>query len=363
MLPDIFEYIKWRGDLSFHSDPPNEIDALVFSGLAYICFGAVFSADLTARMTLRDAARAVLSMPEALSRSQIRNDRELLKNALESRRFGNCILTHYIDRIVPEEETQFAAVAFLLDDGSAFLAFRGTDDSLTGWKEDFNMSFLESVPAQRMAVEYVDLFARSYVMPLRLAGHSKGGNLAVYAGARVAENIQSRILRVYNNDGPGFGPHMMTDEGYLRIVPKIRTFVPQSSVIGMLLEHEEPYTVVKSDQVSLLQHDFYSWRLVANTFTRVEDITADSRFLDMTIKNWIAQMSPQDRNTLVDALFGLLESGEVKNAMDIFHPRNIRHYMKALSENGNMRKLFSDEFRSLVAAAKKAREQFGIAEK
>ena len=361
-MPDIFDYIKWRGDLSFHSDPPNEVDALVFSGLAYICYGAVLPADISTRLTLREAAREVLAMPDLLSRSQIKNDRELLKVASESDRFGNCILTHYVEYIAPEEETQFAAITFLLDDGSAFLAFRGTDDSLTGWKEDFNMSFLESVPAQRMAVEYVESFAQSHTLLLRLAGHSKGGNLAVYAGARVAEKIQNRILRVYNNDGPGFGTHMMKDEGYLRIIPKIRTFVPQSSVIGMLLEHEESYTVIRSDQVSLLQHDFYSWRLLGKAFIRVEDVTAGSRFLDMTIKKWIAQMSPHERNVLVDTLFDLLESGEVRNAMDIFHPRNIRHYMKALSANGNMRKLFSDELRNLVAAARKARDRFGIEE-
>ena len=362
-MPDIFDYIRWRGDLSFQKDPPNEIDALVFSGLAYICYGAALSSDISTSVTLRQAARDVLAAPDPLSRAQIRKDLSLLKTASESERFGNCVLTRYVDRIIPQLETQFAAVTFLLDDGSAFLTFRGTDDSLTGWKEDFNMSFLESVPAQRMAVEYVESFAQSFVMPLRLAGHSKGGNLAVYAGARVSEIIQNRILRVYNNDGPGFGSHMMTDEGYRRIVPKIRTFVPQSSVIGMLLEHEEPYTVVKSDQVSLLQHDFYSWRLMANAFITVEDITADSRFLDMTIKNWVAQMSPQERNVLVDALFGLLESGEVNSAMDIFQLRNIRHYLKALSANGNMRKLFTDELRSLVVAAKKARERFAITEK
>ena len=362
-MPDIFDYIKWRGDLSFSCDPPNEIDALVFSGLSYICYSGELSADPSGRVTLQEAARKILAMPDALSRSQIKNDRELLKTASESERFGNCILTHYSEHIVPEEETQFAAVTFLLDDGSAFLAFRGTDDSLTGWKEDFNMSFQESVPAQRMAVDYVETFVRSHAMPLRLGGHSKGGNLAVYAGARVSEDIQKRILRVYNNDGPGFGDHMMKDDGYLRIIPKIRTFIPQSSVIGMLLEHEEPYTVIRSDQVSLLQHDFYSWRLQTKAFIRMEAITEDSRFLDLTIKNWIAEMSPQERNLLVDALFGLLESGEVSNAMDIFHPKNIRHYLKALSANGNMRKLFSDELRSLVAAARKAREQFGIAEK
>ena len=361
-LTDVFDYIRWRGDLTFRQDPPNEVDALVFSALAYIRYCGQLEDGINSVRLLRDAYQDFLSFEGSNLRVRVKRDLELFKAAAQSVRFGECALCMYMERFIPEEETQFAAVTFLLDDGSAFLAFRGTDDTLVGWKEDFNMSFQQTVPAQRLALEYTELFASIHLMPLRLGGHSKGGNLAVYAGAGVSPDIQKRILEVYNNDGPGFSEDFITDSGYLRIVPKIKTFVPQSSVIGMLLEHEEPYIVIRSNQVSLLQHEIYSWEVIGKRFVEMESITADSRFLDLTIKNWIAEMTPQERNILVDALYDLLSSGEVDSALDIFRLKNIRHYLKALSTNGNMRKLFSDELRSLVAAAKKATEQFTLPE-
>lgn len=362
-MTDVFDYIKWRGDLTFRQDPPNAVDALVFSALAYLRYCGELEVSFSARIPLQKAAADFFEQKEHETRVRVKKDLELLKAAAGSVRFGSCILTRYMDRSIPERETQFAAISFLLDDGSAFLAFRGTDDTLMGWKEDFNMSFQESVPAQRLALGYAKSLADDFLLPLRLGGHSKGGNLAVFAAAGVSQDIQKRILAVFNNDGPGFSEQMMTDPGYIRIIPKIRTFVPQSSVIGMLLEHEEPYVVVRSNQVSLLQHEIYSWEIIGKSFVEMEEITVDSRFLNLTIKNWIAGMTPAERNVLVDALFDLLASGEVDSALDIFQLKNIRHYLKALSENGNMRKLFSEELRALVAAARKAKQEFNLAPK
>lgn len=359
-MTDLFDYIKWRGDLTFRQDPPNAVDALIFSALAYIRYTGILENSFNSRVSLHDAAEELFAIKDHTSRVRVKRDLELLKAAAASTRFSRCFLCRYMERSIPERETQFAAVSFLLDDGSAFLAFRGTDDTLMGWKEDFNMSFQDSVPSQRLALGYVKSFADDFLLPLRLGGHSKGGNLAVFAGAGVSQEIQKRILAVYNNDGPGFSEQMTKGPGYIRIVPKIRTFVPQSSVIGMLLEHEEPYTVVRSNQVSLLQHEIYSWEIVGKNFVEMEEITADSRFLNLTIKNWIAEMSPEERNVLVDAMFDLLASGEVNSALDIFQLKNIRHYLKALSENGNMRKLFSTELRALVAAARKAKQEFDL---
>ena len=151
---------------------------------------------------------------------------------------------------------------------------------------------------------------------------------------------------------------MMGDPGYLRMVPRIRTFIPQSSVIGMLLEHEEPYTVIKSKTVGLLQHDPYSWEVLGPGFMRMEEISEDSRFLDATIKTWFADMTNQERNQLVDAMFALLGTGGVENAWDIFHPRSIGNYLKTLSTDGNIRRILSGEFQGLVEAAKKTRERF-----
>jgi len=217
------------------------------------------------------------------------------------------------------------------------------------------MTFQQTIPAQRLAAQYVREVAAEYSVPMRLGGHSKGGNLAVFAAARSSPMVQQHILDVYNHDGPGFTKYMMGDPGYLAMVPRIRTYVPQSSVIGMLLEHEEPYTVIRSKTVSLLQHDPYSWELMGREFVRMQEVTEGSQFLDSTIKTWFAEMTNQERNQLVDVMFTLLGTGGVENALDIFHPKNTLKYLKTLSTDDNMRKVLSSEFQSLIEAAKKTK--------
>ena len=150
----------------------------------------------------------------------------------------------------------------------------------------------------------------------------------------------------------------MGDPGYLAMVPRIKTYIPQSSVIGMLLEHEEPYTVIHSKSVGLLQHDLYSWEVLGRAFLRVQEVTESSLFLDSTIKTWFAEMTNQERNQLVDVMFTLLGTGGVESAIDIFHPRNIKTYVKTLSSDENMRRVLSTEFQSLLEAAKRTRVRF-----
>jgi len=361
-MATMFDYLKWRGDLTFTQDPPNAVDALIFSTLSYISYGGMVEADPKTPVFLRDAAEAFFALPDHEERIRVKNDLELLHEAAKTVRFGYTRLTDYRDLLIPEQETQFAAMTFHLDDGTAFLAFRGTDNTLVGWKEDFNMSFQQTVPAQRMALQYVREIAGEYDVPLRLGGHSKGGNLAVFGAARSSPMIQRQILEVYNHDGPGFTKYMMGDPGYLAIVPKIKTFIPESSVIGMLLEHEEPYSVIKSKTVSLLQHDPYSWEVMGKSFVTMQEISEESRFVDATIKEWFAEMTNQERGRLVDVMFTLLGTGGVENTLEIFHPKNIRNYLKTLSADENMRRVLSSEFQSLIEAARKTKAQFEQAE-
>ena len=354
----MFDYIQWRGDLTFTQDPPNCVDALIFSTLSYIGYGGLVESQPEQSVLLRDAAALFFTMENVENKVRVEKDLELLRKAAECTRFGYTKIVRYRDVLIPEQETQFAAMTFLLDDGTAFLAFRGTDYSLVGWKEDFNMSFRQTVPAQLLAQQYVREVAAEYAMPMRLGGHSKGGNLAVFAAARVGPLLQKQILEVYNHDGPGFTQYMMGDPGYLAMVPRIRTYIPESSVIGMLLEHEESYVVVKSRSVSLLQHDPYSWEILGRGFITAEDISEDSRFLDAAIKTWFAEMTDQERGRLVDVLFTLLGTGGVESALDIFHPRNTLAYLKTLSADDNMRKVLSGEFQSFLEAARRARSRF-----
>ena len=357
-MADLFDYLLWRGDLTFSQDPPNAVDALIFSGLAYIEYGAAVESDPGTPVKLKEAAESFFALEDHETRSRTLKDQDLLAEAAASKRFGSCDICMYRSQLILEQETQFAAMTFLLDDGSMFLAFRGTDNSLVGWKEDFNMTFQQTIPAQRLAVQYTRDVALEFARPMHLGGHSKGGNLAVFAAARSSPMIRQGIQQVFNNDGPGFTKYLMGDPGYLAMVPKIRTFIPQSSVIGMLLEHEEPYTVVRSKSVGLLQHDLYTWDVMGKEFITVEEITEGSQFADATIKEWFAGMTNQERNQLVDVMFSLLGSGGADSVQELLHPKNIRTYIKTLSSDENLRRVLSSEFQGLIEAAKKTKARF-----
>ena len=351
-MADVREYIRWRGDLSYRQDCLNPVDALVFCALSYVRFEEILPESTKPRL-LRDVAKEFLEIPDADKYCRSKNDPDLLVLAAQSDRFGSCSMVLCRSEFLPEQETQFFGVTFLLDDGSSMIVFRGTDSSVIGWKEDFNMSFQQTVPCQLLALSYVRDVAFEYPGPIRICGHSKGGNMAVFAGARSSPGLQQRILDIFNNDGPGFSDYMMGDPGYKAIVPVIHTFVPQSSVIGMLMDHEEPYTIIKARQIGLMQHDIYNWEISGPGFIRMEEITADSRFLNVTIRNWAASMSSQQRNDVVDAIFGMLQEGRVEDTEQLFQPRNIRGYLKYLGANEETRKTITVEFQGFLDAAKK----------
>lgn len=347
----MFDYISWRGDLSFSAVPFGPVDALVFSSLVYLDFQGVVPSDMAHPVPLHVAAEAFGALADSGERTRVKEDLALLKAAGASPRFRNTRLGFYRTRLLEAEQTQFAAMAWLLEDGTVFLAFRGTDGTLIGWKEDFNMSFQSSVPAQREAADYTREFADSFPVLLRLGGHSKGGNLAVYAGAKLGAQRQKRLLAVYNLDGPGFTESLLGDPGYLALVPKIHTYIPESSVIGILLEHEDAYTVIKSRQVGVLQHEPYSWEIMGGDFVHVGQMSPGSRFVDRTIKNWIRDMSREDREALVEAMYRLLSAGGASQVEELLHPRSIRAFFKTLSGDRELQKRLGSELLELLRAA------------
>lgn len=345
---DMFDYLEWRGDLPFLRVEPNPVDLLIFSTLSYIHYDGIVPETPDRRISLRDAAERFFAQTDIEDKVRVKKDLELLEEAANSDRFGEVGMSFYRSVFDPEEETQFAAVTYYLNDGTAVIAFRGTDRTLVGWKEDFNMSFQESVPAQREALKYLEEFAINTLMPIRLTGHSKGGNLAVYAAAKTEPFIRQRILSIHNQDGPGFSEKMMTDPGYLAVVPKIATYVPESSVVGILLEHEEPYTVIKSKQIGPMQHDPYSWETMRNDFIHSESISESSRFLDQTTKAWLASMSIKERNVLVDVIYEILTVGGASKTGDLMNPKQIGNYVKSLATDEKKRALVGNRLVDLV---------------
>ena len=352
-MPDLFDYLTWRGDIPMTQVPLCPVDCHILSTLVYVQFQDILPTGLSGTVTVGQAAKAYLARPQnQRGPVRVKADLALLEAIQNAPRFADLALCFYDDRFVPQEEMQFAAMAVLPGDGSALLTFRGTDSTMVGWKEDFNMSFMDSVPAQRAALDYAERFAARFPGPLTLAGHSKGGNLAVYAAAKCQPKIRNRIRAVYNLDGPGFPAAFLEAPGYQELLPRIHTFVPQSSVIGMLLEHEESYTVVKSRHIGIFQHDPYTWEVLGGDFIRVEEVTEGSRIFDQTVKTWVAQLSPADRSAFVDAVFDLIAAGDIDYTDELRRPGNLLAALKALKDTDDKtRRLLADTLARFVKAA------------
>ena len=312
-MPNILDYLDWRGDLEFQRDPLNEVDNLVFSVLSYMDFaGAVPTIDEAGSVSLADAAEAIKQMPDQItapitstffSRLPV-----LLEKCADSERFRDVRLSHYINRVSFEEAEQFSALVFSIDDTTHFVAFSGTDDTLVGWKEDLQMSFREVVPAQRSAVEYLELVMSHLPGVFYLGGHSKGGNLAVFSAANLPADLQPSILLMYNNDGPGFQRAIIESPGYQRIANRIITFLPQSSVVGMLLNQSGLYQVVESDESGFMQHNAFSWEVVGRNFMYQEGLSASSIKFNTVLREWLDTVPFEEREEFINVLFTILEA-------------------------------------------------------
>ncbi len=308
-MADCFDYLDWRGDVPFRAAAPNEIDGMLLSRFSYLPFELVGQ---NAKLSIGDATRKMLEAEDLERHLVSHKDKRLIEAFGTSERFSNLIFFGYENKIDIESETQFSAVTIKLLPNLYYVAFRGTDDTFIGWKENFNMSFTFPVPAQALAVKYLEKIAGKLHGRFVCGGHSKGGNLAVYAASFCKKSVQKRIVAVENFDGPGFDERVLSQPGYLAIRERIRTFVPKSSVVGMLLSHEEEYTIVDSETTGILQHDTYSWITLRDRFKYLEKVTDASRFLDLTLKEWISSISEEKREQFIDALYDVISETKVQ---------------------------------------------------
>mgnify|MGYP000887426011 CR=1 FL=1 len=302
-LPD---YITWRGDLPFAADPANDLDTLVMAALSYI--------DLPAETQV--FAQCAKSVPPDDPDDHFRGEcRRLLQQIAKSSRFGALTVRDAVS--VLNDEIQFAAMTVDLPDGTHIIAFRGTDGSLTGWREDFAMSFESPVPAQAAAQKYLEHHLTQDAGDVIVTGHSKGGNLAVYSAAKSSGEIQERIVAVHNNDGPGFAWDISETPGHKRIASRIHTILPQTSVVGMLMEHEKRYQVVHSTYDGLYQHDGFSWQVLGTQFVHLDDFSREGKLVDETLSSWADSLNTQQREALADALYSVFTASGAKTLSEL----------------------------------------------
>ncbi len=321
-MANIKDYLVWRGDLDFKQAPFCDVDNLIISELAYVDLqGIVPTPSEGGSVALKDAAELFFNKHSVKelenSMSFVWEAPFLFKAMAESERYRDVKLSDYMDVTDEEAQMQFAAFHVKLSDATTYIVFRGTDDSLIGWKEDFNMSFISPVPAQLAAVEYLNNTVRYAMGKIRIGGHSKGGNLAIYAAVNCNRRVKRKIIEVYNNDGPGFDKAMVVSEEYQAMLPYIKTIVPHHSVVGMLLEHEEDYMVVESSQTGVMQHDPMSWQVVGNRFETLESVSKASQVLRGAVSNWIAGLEKEKRKEFVEALFAIIKASGATTLTDL----------------------------------------------
>lgn len=307
-MANIIDYMKWRGDLKLNADPFNEIDGAVLSRLTYQRFEMLPRSPQGG--TVLSEIEKILEIDSIEEKTLIKSDYSFMETIITSNRFKDLVILDYTDILEEESQTQFSALTLRDEEtGLLLVFFRGTDNTLLGWKEDFNMAFVTPLPGQLKAAEYLRRMSSLQSGPIIVGGHSKGGNLAVFASSFIPEDVQKRIEMVFNYDGPGFDEKIIQEEGYRRICSLVSTFVPQSSIVGMLLEHEEKYTIVYSTRSGIMQHDIYSWELLGKRFEVLEEVDNSSRFIDSTLKDWLKNMSREEREAFVDGVFSIMKSG------------------------------------------------------
>lgn len=307
-MNNILDYVKWRGDIPLTMIHFNEVDGLILSELSYLFWERALSAGEFKKLECVYYEIKDTNYTRTISADE---DKQLLELCASSNRFGDIVVCNYVTEIDEKEGKQFAAITFCLPDESIYVAFRGTDGTIVGWEEDCNLAFSDPIPAQIRSVEYLRHIAHKTTGKIRIGGHSKGGNLAIYAAATIYNEIQDRLDAVYGFDAPGLSDRIDASLLYSKIESVLFAFVPKSSLIGMLLQHSKKYYVVDSDSIGVFQHNPYCWHVRANGFEYTTQ-SKDSEFIEQVMKKWLENVEDIDRRILIDAFFRVVAATNAK---------------------------------------------------
>ena len=313
-MPNVNDYLDWRGDLPINTKIKfNEVDSLILARFSYLIFNKI-------EMMSEETVQSISIKMKDFDNEEFRynGDKDLITKLGTSERFKDMIVTDFVETSEKEIEKQFGAITIHISDKEMYISYIGTDSTINGWKEDFNMSFMDSVPCQIAGKNYLEKIAKKYPdKKIRIGGHSKGGNVAIYSAITVCNEIQKRIIKVCNYDGPGFNKKIIENIANKNIISKIETYIPQDSVIGRVLEHKEKCEVVLSDQKGLLQHDIYSWQVIKDSLIRSDSVTGASNLINKTISEWIENTTPEHRKIFMDGIFELFYATNANTFGDI----------------------------------------------
>lgn len=322
-MKNIIDYVR-EEERTFLQKDFSEVDSLVLAQLSYMDFsGLELSQKEHGPVTLAEFLGSDSSSGLFDHVLDKETNRAFVSALQDSPRFSTIALAHYVDSSDTGTEKQFAALTYLLEDGTSYVAFRGTDLTFNGWKEDFNMAFMTSIPSQEEAVRYLEKVHSLFKRPLRVGGHSKGGNLAIYASMRCADTVRTDIMDIYDHDGPGFHDSIYREFQKQPLWKDIKSTVPQASIIGMLLpENLAEYSVVESNQTGIMQHDPFSWKITPEGgFALVDELDDDAVAFNKKLNAWLSTIEDERRERFINSLYGVVEATGAVTFQDLTEDR------------------------------------------
>ena len=322
-MSTIFDYLDYVAYDSIYDRPFKELDVLALTELTYLPFDRIVPQGDTTNIEVRlsDAAELVDRTTDFIVTDQ---HLQLVDVLATSKRFKNVKLLNYVDEYDPDVQKQFAAMTYRLTMDVYLIVFRGTDDTLIGWKEDFHMTYMDHVPSQRRAASYLQHVMKEFPKGrFMVAGHSKGGNLAAYACSYLPDHLFERVDAIYCYDAPGLNKAIIETEGYQRIAHLVHRFVPQGSIVGMMLEVPESSTIVKSRAFGgFAQHDAFTWMVEKDGFVTLDQTSPDSQQMDQTLKQWVQEVPDSQLKKFFDTFFGLFLDAGVTSINDLMNLKN-----------------------------------------
>ena len=354
-MATVADYLDWRGDIPFSADPFNEVDNVLLSLFAYVDLEGVVEDGES--VSIKEACRRYFTLhtrEETASRdSYVRLVPFLMEKAAGTRRYAETVLHHYVNIIDADVDEHMSAMTFDLEDGTGYVSYRGTDGSFVGWREDFNLAWMRQTSGQKHAADYLNRIGELSDRPLRVGGHSKGGNFAVYASAFCDVSVRERILEADTNDGPGFIQEVAESKEMEEICPKIRSLVPDESLFGLMMYGIYGHEVIKSSARRVFQHDAQTWQVVGNRFERAEKgLTEASILLDKTLTGWVANVEPKQRKKFVDFIFDVLDTSGADTLAEL-HQNRIRNFAELIRAAHGMDKERRNQFSEVLSVLAK----------
>lgn len=316
-MANIIDYVIWRGDLPFYKSKINEIDKIIFTRFAYLPFKEI-------EMNETETIGSLMVKFENVDESKFiwSEDVRLIKLLGTSTRFKDIVVSDYEEILDVSLEKQFAAITLWILKNEKFISFRGTDTSVVGWKEDLNMTYKSNIPSQLEGVNYLNKVGKKYInSDLIIGGHSKGGNISIYASIFADDLVRLNIKEIISADGPGFSSNILNDPKFEEIKHKIKTYMPQLSIVGRILDYTRDRTVVKSNAKVFMQHDIYSWEVNPLSFVQVKDITKESNMISTLFRDIVEKTNPEDREKFINIIYEILVDSNINSFDDL--PKNI----------------------------------------